>query len=296
MMDGLTPKEIILWIKNTFTKKTLTISELKNIHMDLVNQNDGIIDPTFFYELSKCHSFAAFLFWQWNVQIQLRKNVKSFFHKNIQTPIYENSQFIMSPLFPVLMEKEEYIFLRNGESIAVEKSALKHILKPLAFRELIWYECDILKLPPQEVLQLYTHSGFVAHLQNGLIERAAILAGIKMKAFQLAFDYASKRMQGGRIIKEWSLIQSSLCELQMTVSRDNILVKNLTLENSFPTLTIIQDADQFVSACMQIFGGAGYTADFEVERLYRESLFLKNWPTSFRPLLISCYPTIEFTL
>ncbi len=113
------------------------------------------------------------------------------------------------------------------------------------------------------------------------VTRALIVCGIKKKAYELAFKYAHERQQGGRLIKDWSLIQKLLSELYFVVKADEAIVSHMDEERAF---FIFKNCDQFISLAMQVLGGAGYTEDYQIERLFRECHFLKNWP---RPYLES---------
>ena len=102
----------------------------------------------------------------------------------------------------------------------------------------------------------------------------------------MATSYANIRVQGGRKISDWSSIQLILSELYLSVKRDVALIQNIEIATAF---SILRDADHFVSLNMQVLGGAGYTEDYIVERLYRECIFLKNWPKPYKSELINHY-------
>lgn len=113
---------------------------------------------------------------------------------------------------------------------------------------------------------------------------SAMVAGIKFQAYSKARTFADTRIQGGKYIGDWSLIKSTLNELHLEIYRDSKLINVL---DPGLGLTILQNMDQFVSKCMQVFGGAGYIEDYEVENLFRICHFLKSWPRPFKELIMS---------
>ena len=115
-----------------------------------------------------------------------------------------------------------------------------------------------------------------------LVKRAAIIAGIKWKAFQMVRNYTEQRIQGGKVIKEWSSLKMHLSELYLVCETEKSLIETL---NPITALSIIKNSDTFISGAMQVMGGAGYMEDYEVERLFRECTFLKNWPQAFQETL-----------
>jgi hypothetical protein len=235
--------------------------------------------PEFLYELAKIHSEAAFILWQ----LQLQKKLLSWVMKIAPAVNLAGVQIIASHLFPLLNENK-LLVLKDGKGffLAFTDQALKTIEKPLAFRKLVWKELGALKTEDF----LFNQNELDNILKEEVLSTAAIIAGAKFKSFQLASGYASSRLQGGRAIKDWTSIQLLLSELYLSVKADEVLMKNSNATTSF---SILLDADQFVSRNMQVFGGAGYIEDYVVERLFRECIFLKNWPKPYKLQLINHY-------
>ena len=280
----LQDQNISAWIEKTFAIDKLSHDEVfKNlIELGTSSETRELSRRTeFLYELAKVNSEAAFILWQ----IQQQNKIANWVYKIAPGFYRENLQITSTHLFPLLVESNVMV-LKEGSAYfqTIKNSEIKVIEKPLAFRKLSWYELGTLGKAdftyPQNELDIF--------LRDEVVSIAAIVAGAKFNSYQLAAGYSAKRVQGGRVIQDWTSIQALLSKLFLSIKADEVLVKNLSVPNA---LFILQDADHFVSQNMQVLGGAGYTEDYIVERLYRECIFLKNWPLPFKYQLINHFQT-----
>lgn len=270
------------WMEATFKSKSLSMAESEKVIKDLMSDPDmiGLIsNPIFLYELSKLHSEAAFLLWH----LLWQKTLREWLGKQMPSLVLNNLQVISTHYFPFL-SPEKALVLKNGKGflLACHESAFKVIEKPMAFRFTPWKE---VLLTGDEFLS-YDQEVLNEIFSNQIVYVAAIVAGIKYKSYELSSSYASERVQGGRPIKDWTSIQSLLSELYLSIKTDEALMRSI---NTATALSILRGADHFVSSNMQILGGAGYMEDYVVERLYRECIFLKNWPKPHKQELMSHY-------
>jgi alkylation response protein AidB-like acyl-CoA dehydrogenase len=115
---------------------------------------------------------------------------------------------------------------------------------------------------------------------------AAMALGIVERCLALSLDYARTRVQFGRPIGEFQLIQLKLAKME--VARMNIqnLVfrqvemaiagKSMTLaEASACKLYSAQAAMEVALEAVQLFGGNGYMAEYQVEQLCRDAKVLQ---------------------
>ena len=115
---------------------------------------------------------------------------------------------------------------------------------------------------------------------------AAMALGIVEQCLKLSVDYAKTRVQFGRPIGEFQLIQLKLAKME--VARTNIqnivfrLIglakagKNMNLaEASACKLYCAQAAMEVALEAVQLFGGNGYMAEFQVEQLCRDAKVLQ---------------------
>lgn len=274
-------QSLILGMQKMFGVEGLSISSIKNHLQDLMHSEETSAlcqKPSFLYELAKINSEAAFILWQKQQQQKLLKWCEKYTtEKNIYLSV--------TKLVPDL-SLEKIIFLRDGKGHVLESnnSRISVVEKPLAFRSLPWIE--IQEVPTQTFS--YSQLELDHLLDEEVLAAAAIVAGAKYKSYKIAVDYSAERSQGGRVIKHWSSIERILSELYLSIKADEVLLKDLGLPGAF---LILKDADQFVGQNMQVLGGAGYTEDYVVERLYRECIFLKNWPRPYRQELMNHYQT-----
>ena len=115
---------------------------------------------------------------------------------------------------------------------------------------------------------------------------AAMALGIVERCLELSIDYARNRVQFGRPIGEFQLIQLKLAKME--VARSNIqnlvfrqielsgLGKRTTLaEASAMKLYSAQTAMEVALEAVQLFGGNGYMSEFHVEQLCRDAKVLQ---------------------
>jgi len=173
--------------------------------------------------------------------------------------------------------KKEDLTIQEIHSLGNELLQTHETISPELFYELGRIHPDA----GCELLKMITSS------QEDLTVRAGLVAGLVKKAYELAFLYAGERSQGGRLIKDWSLVQMMLAEVFLKVELHEQLVRS----GLSPALAlgILQESDSLVSQCMQVMGGAGYTEDYLVEKLFRHIHKLKNSPSPFAQVVMQFY-------
>ena len=128
-------------------------------------------------------------------------------------------------------------------------------------------------------------SGFKTALRTLDHTRLAIGAqalGIAQGALDAAVDYVKQRRQFGKRIADFQGIQFMLADMAMKVEASRQLVyaaaaraerdePNLTFTSSAAKVFASDTAMSVTTDAVQLFGGAGYTQDFPVERMMRDA-------------------------
>jgi alkylation response protein AidB-like acyl-CoA dehydrogenase len=115
---------------------------------------------------------------------------------------------------------------------------------------------------------------------------AAMALGIVEQCLALCVDYARNRVQFGRPIGEFQLIQAKLAEMEVArMNLQNIVFqmieraaqgKPMSLaEASAAKLYSARAAMHVALEAVQLFGGNGYMAEFQVEQLCRDAKVLQ---------------------
>jgi isovaleryl-CoA dehydrogenase len=136
----------------------------------------------------------------------------------------------------------------------------------------------------------------VAVVMSGLDLERAIVAminlGMAERALELALDYAATRKQYGQRIGDFQLVQGKLAEMYVGVETMRALCYRTCAAgdrvgrgeagrgefHKLAAAAILHAAEtctRIVSDAVQIFGGAGYMRETEVNRLYRASKLLE---------------------
>lgn len=119
-------------------------------------------------------------------------------------------------------------------------------------------------------------------LDGGRIGIAAQALGIARAAFEKARDYAKERKAFGEPIANKQAIQFMLADMAMELDAARLLIlraawlkdqKNVrhTSESAMAKLFSSEMAHRVCHKALQIFGGYGYTTEYDVERHYRDA-------------------------
>jgi isovaleryl-CoA dehydrogenase len=125
-------------------------------------------------------------------------------------------------------------------------------------------------------------------LLSGLNMERAILAfnsiGIARRALDLAVNYSIERKQFNKPIHEFELIQEKLAYMYTKFESSRLFAmealkrvnnnKMDALDAASSILYASESCEYIAREALQIFGGYGYIKDFDIERLFRDSLLL----------------------
>jgi alkylation response protein AidB-like acyl-CoA dehydrogenase len=99
-------------------------------------------------------------------------------------------------------------------------------------------------------------------------------------AFDVAFRYARDRVQFGRPILEFQMIQEMVADMATDIQTGRLLAywaaaqadsgRRVTLEASYAKLFCSQAGMRVVDRALQILGGYGFIREFPIERMYRD--------------------------
>lgn len=122
-------------------------------------------------------------------------------------------------------------------------------------------------------------------LDRGRINVAATGVGMARRLIDESLSYARERRQFGKPISEFQLIQGLIADSQTeyysgrcmtldaarTLDASGAAIQEAACAKYYSSEMLCRIADRTV----QIFGGAGYMADYDVERLYRDARVLR---------------------
>ncbi len=126
--------------------------------------------------------------------------------------------------------------------------------------------------------------GFViamSSLDGGRIGIAALAVGIARAAYEAARAYAAERQAFGRPIREFQGVGFKLADMATRLEASRLLThraawlkdrgQRVTMEASMAKLHASEMAGFVTNAAVQIHGGYGYSADYPVERYFRDA-------------------------
>lgn len=140
------------------------------------------------------------------------------------------------------------------------------------------------KVPGNALLGEETGKGFrfaMMSLDNGRISVGAAATGYARRALDSALRYANERKAFGEPIANFQLIQQMLAESEMEIYAAEAMMKDVT-ERADRGENILRKAAAFkvfasemcgrvVDRVVQIYGGAGYLAEYDAERFFRDA-------------------------
>jgi acyl-CoA dehydrogenase len=117
-------------------------------------------------------------------------------------------------------------------------------------------------------------------LDRGRLHIAAVCLGVAERLIEECVAYAATRKQFGQALGQFQMIQAMLadCRTEAYAARAMILDaaakkdsgQVITMEASCAKLFASEMVGRVADRAVQIFGGAGYVADYGIERFYRD--------------------------
>lgn len=117
-------------------------------------------------------------------------------------------------------------------------------------------------------------------LDRGRLHIAAVCVGIAERLIADSVGYSAERKQFGKPISEFQLIQAMIADSKTeTMAARALMLEAAALKDAGEPITLEAAAAKYFASetvgrvadrAVQIFGGAGYIADYGIERLYRD--------------------------
>jgi acyl-CoA dehydrogenase len=149
------------------------------------------------------------------------------------------------------------------------------------------HTCDVIfencRVPARQLIGGKEGQGFktaMKVLDRGRLSIAAVCVGVAERLIRDSLAYAMERKQFGRPIADFQLVQAMLADSQTEGYAARSMVLDaarrrddgelVTLEASCCKLYASEMVGRVADRAVQIHGGAGYIADYGVERFYRD--------------------------
>ncbi len=121
-------------------------------------------------------------------------------------------------------------------------------------------------------------------VEVGRVNVAARACGIALRAFELGIAYAQQRETFGKKIADHQAVLFRLAEMATKVETAHTMMvkaarlkdsgKRMDVEAGMAKMLASEYCNEVVEASFRIHGGYGYSKEYEIERLYRESAFM----------------------
>jgi alkylation response protein AidB-like acyl-CoA dehydrogenase len=125
---------------------------------------------------------------------------------------------------------------------------------------------------------------FMAGVELGRVNVAARGVGIATSAFENAIRYAQERHSFGKPIAQHQAIQLKLADMATKIEASRLLMlsaaakkdagERADLEVGMAKLFATEAAQEVVTDALRIYGGYGYSLEYPIERLYRDTPLL----------------------
>lgn len=154
--------------------------------------------------------------------------------------------------------------------------------------ELLFDECFV----PDGAVLGELGRGLQLMLKHGLSRARLVTVGGRSvgqatRLLELSRDYANERMQFGSKIGSFQLVQAMLADMAADIFAARMIMLNTAWELdqgidvkakvAIVKLTCSEMLGRVADRAMQIFGGAGYTRDLPIERIYRDCRIMRIW-------------------
>lgn len=149
------------------------------------------------------------------------------------------------------------------------------------------HTCDVIfdnvRVPAAHLIGLQEGRGFktaMKVLEKGRIHIAAVAVGVARRMLRDALDYAMQRKQFGQPISDFQLVQAMLADSQAEIYAAECMTldaarrrddgRDVAVEASCAKMFATEMCGRVADRAVQILGGAGYMAEYGIERFYRD--------------------------
>jgi len=149
------------------------------------------------------------------------------------------------------------------------------------------HTCDVIlddcRVPATQLIGNQEGKGFktaMKVLDKGRLHIAAVCVGVAERMLRDALRYALERRQFGQAIADFQLVQAQLADSQTELYAARCMVldaaqkrdrgEDVAMEASCCKLFASEMCGRVADRAVQIHGGAGYIADYGIERFYRD--------------------------
>ena len=176
-----------------------------------------------------------------------------------------------------------FIVEKQTPGYSIGKFEKKMGLRGSTTTELLFDDC---RLPVANVIggEPMIGQGFktaMRALDKGRLTLAAASVGMAQKSFELAVAYAKERVQFGRPIGQFQLIQGMLAQMATEIFAGRQMVyrtawekdqgRSVRKEAAMTKLFCTEMLGRVADTALQVHGGMGYMKEFPIERIYRDA-------------------------
>jgi butyryl-CoA dehydrogenase/short/branched chain acyl-CoA dehydrogenase len=173
-----------------------------------------------------------------------------------------------------------FIVEKNSPGFTVGRKEDKLGIRASSTCELILEDCHV----PKENVLGEVGKGYkiaIETLNEGRIGIGAQMVGVAQGAWEYAAKYAQERKQFGKALTEFQGIQFQIAQMATEIEAARLMVYNaarmkdagmpFVKEAAMAKLFASQVAERVTSLAIEIYGGAGFTKDYPVEKYWRDS-------------------------
>ncbi len=195
----------------------------------------------------------------------------------------EGADSVYKNMTTFLVEKEPG-FGETAQGVTIPGKLHKMGYKGVETTEMI---LDRHRIAADQVLGGEPGRGFAQMMDGvevGRVNVAARACGIALRAFELGIDYAQQRETFGKPIADHQAVLFRLAEMATKVEAAHTMMvraarlkdsgKRMDVEAGMAKMLASEYCNEVVEASFRIHGGYGYSKEYEIERLYRESAFM----------------------
>jgi alkylation response protein AidB-like acyl-CoA dehydrogenase len=173
-----------------------------------------------------------------------------------------------------------FLVERDFAGFSVGKKEDKLGIRASSTAELILDDCRV----PKENLLGQAGKGYkiaIETLNEGRIGIGAQMLGLAQGAWEHAARYAQQRKQFGKTLASFQAVSFTLAQMAADIYAVRLMVYDaarrkdaglqFTREAAMAKLYASQVAERVASQAVEVFGGYGFTKDYPVEKLFRDS-------------------------
>ncbi|MCX5849287.1 MAG: acyl-CoA/acyl-ACP dehydrogenase [Deltaproteobacteria bacterium] len=217
-----------------------------------------------------------------SIMVKAKKNKDNKYVLNGSTDYVALGGIARQALIPVIIDGQDdyslFMVSTNQPGVKCSKPVVSIGLHACPAVDMIFHNAQAVLVGKEKDGKKYFNSA----ADRMSVASAAMAAGVVRSSFNVALDYSKQRTQGGREIKNWSVVRMMLSSMAVNLQCADLAISSACsmvdeqesgwqLASRAVDLFVTEMACDVTSVGIQVLGGNGYMHDYTQEKGFRDA-------------------------